>query len=149
MKRGYTLVELLIVVAVTATLLSVIGQFFSDGWVASHRAFRRVESNQLCLLVMNQWQNSLRNTSPRSWHADENFFEAGSVLISTSASHITIRNNDSEKSILLPEGATCRFSIERDPTLDSCAVLDISWNSKFFRKIKENKVRFVACGSKE
>ena len=149
MKRGYTLVELLIVVAVTATLLSVIGQFFSDGWVASHRAFRRVESNQLCLLAMSRWQKSLRNTSPRSWRTDGDVFEAGSVRMSSSASHITIRSNDCEKSMLLPQGATCKFSIERDSALASCAVLDISWESKFFRKIKENKVRYVACGSKE
>ena len=133
-------------VAISVTLLSLIGRLFATGWTSVHRAIRRVESNQLVPILMHDWQETLRETTPSSWKADGKAFVSGSTSIKQEGRHLVIIRADKEKRLALPHNATCHFSIERPAGLAPYAVMLFNWESSPSQKQRISHVRFVACG---
>lgn len=148
-RRGFTLTELLVVLAVTATVISMIGSFFVEGWIAVHRAFRRNDNSQLLPIVMKVWQKSLANTEPASWSVNNTSFNSTPTVVEQEGKHLAVINGDKTQHFLLPNDATCRFSVENSPGLAACAVLDVYWESRYFASCRMNHVRFVACGRRD
>lgn len=147
-KRAFSLTELLIVIALAATVMSLVGRFFADSWLASHRSLRRVENNQLVPILMKEWQRTLSDTTSASWETKGKGFSAGRTSVKQDGSHLVVAKDGKEKRFALPHDSTCRFSIERPAGLAPYAVMVFSWDSRYFRKQKMNQVRFVACGSR-
>jgi len=146
---GYTLMELLTVITVVVIVAPLVGKLFTDGWIASHRTIRRIENNQIVPILMKSWQKTLANTSPETWHTENNVFRAESFSTSQNGKHLVINNGQFTKKLLLPSGSECVFSIERYSDMADCAIMQLSWISTYMRKKQTNQVRFVACGGKK
>jgi len=146
-KHGFTLMELLIVVAVTTTVIALTGQLFVEGWTISHGAIRRINDNQMIPIIMKTWQKALRHSPPSSWKIAEESFHAGTTIVKQTGKHLVVITDGKEKHILLPQDSTCKFTIEQTPDMTKCAVMDFNWASHYYRNKKMNHVRFVSCGS--
>ena len=147
-KQGFTLMELLIVIGVGASVLTLTGRFFVEGWMSASRAIHRVEDNQTVPIVMTAWQKALRNSTTDDWHVGESTFTAGQILIRQEGPHLSIKTADSVRRVLLPSGAACTFRIERPPDMAPIAVLDLEWSASYHGRAEENRVRLVACGGR-
>ena len=146
MKRGFTITEMLVVLAITFSTLSVVGVFFADSWVGVNRAFHRADNQAVIPLVIKRWQQTLDHTSPSSWSVDHGVFHAGSFLIRQDKAYLVVATGVHESRLLLPPGSTCEFTIETPAGLAPCAVLHLSWDSYYLRKQRTHHLRFVACG---
>ena len=147
-KRGFTLMELLIVIGVGAAVLTLTGRFFVAGWTSVSRAIRRVEDNQTVPIVMTAWQRALQDSTTDEWHVGESTFTAGRILIWQDGQHLSIKTADSVRRVLLPSDASCAFRIERPPDMAPMAVMNLAWDAPYHGRTKENRVRFVACGER-
>ena len=148
-RSGFTLTEMFVVIAVVVAVLPIIGTFFADGWVASHRALARVENNQLVPLLMKQWQSVIHNTASDQWSVDEKGFAAGTLRIYQENRHLVVDSGASRRTFLLPADAQCRFVIEEHSGLSDCAVLHVNWKSRYMQRENSKDFRFVACGGQE
>ena len=144
--RGFTLAEILVVLAVVTLMLPILGRFFADGWVASRRAVTRAEDNQLILLLMKQWQSSLHDADTDGWHTDGNAFSDGTIRVYQDARHMVVEKAGARKTVPLPVGALCKFAIEKHPGLASCAIMSITWKTRRVNREDSEDIRFVACG---
>lgn len=145
-REGFSLTEMLAVIAVLTVVLSVTGRFFADGWKGMRRVLVRAENNQRLPFVMRSWQDSVSVSSPESWEASADRFRAGAMTARQTGPHLVISNGDSKRAVLLPRGSHCAFTIEREPGRAPCAVMTVTWDSRYSNRREANTVRLVACG---
>ena len=150
-RDGFTLTEMLIVTAVTVSVLSLVSAFFVDGWSASHRTLRRIDHNQIVPIIMKKWQAFLKPTSPDSWQLqqEEGAFKAGRVRVWQGGNHLLFVSGGKTNAMRLPTGSKCSFSIEAPANMAACAVMTVTWPSEYVRSSEINLVRFVACGRRQ
>jgi prepilin-type N-terminal cleavage/methylation domain-containing protein len=146
MKRGFTLTEMLVVVAVAVTFISAASIFFSGSWTSAYRIIQRTNDSQDALILMKQWRMALENTDPTQWETKNGIFSAAGTIISATQSSLLISRGEARKEVRLPPGTTCTFQIEHEAGLAPVAVLQLEWNSKYLQKSKINTVRLAACG---
>lgn len=148
MKRGFTLTEMLLVVAVAVTFISTTSIFFSDSWTSAYRIVRRTNDSQDTLILMKQWRMALANTDPAHWQIQDGTFSSDGISISANKSALLISRDGRQKEVSLPPGTACTFRIEREAGLAPVAVLQLQWNSYYSRKTVTSTVRLAACGRK-
>jgi hypothetical protein len=144
-KSGISIIEMLTVLSICAVLLSASGRLFFDGWSASRNAVKHAENSQAVSLIIKQWQKELSKTDPDNWQVIDNVFYTGSSVISVKEQHLVFDRNSTARAIYLSSNADCIFSIERHDSLADCAVLTLKVESKYYRTIKINNIRIVAC----
>jgi prepilin-type N-terminal cleavage/methylation domain-containing protein len=147
-QSAFSLVELLVVLAITATLISAGGKLFSDGWAATHRAIARAESDQMVMILMKRWQAELGNTTPAEWKIENTVFIAGQQSIAIDGRHLAFTGSRGTIKARLPDGAECSFNIERNGTLADCAVLNLAIRRPSRRIAPIEQIRIVSCGKK-
>jgi prepilin-type N-terminal cleavage/methylation domain-containing protein len=147
-NRGYTLVEMLVVVAISAVLLSGATRLFGDAWVAIRRATTHMQTAQNLRLVADRWRAVVRRTEPRDWQVADGRFAAGDERVFFDGRHVVFKNGDTERRIHLPGSLTGRFGVERRETGADCAVLTLEWERRYFRASATERVRIVGCAEK-
>ena len=145
-RDGYTLAELLAVLAIMSMLIALVGKLWHDGWIASHHATEQAENNQLVTILSRMWQQELRGTTSSEWEVTDAGFRSGKHEIRHDGNHLVFANADSAKRIRLPETAKCVFSIERNQGAADCAVLSLTLPAWYFDQQRKNTMRLVACG---
>lgn len=147
-SHGYSLIELLTVVAIATVLFSLVGRLFADGWLASRDAITHAENNRLVVIAAQRWQRTLRETDPADWRTNENTLRAGDRYIRRDEDTLVFGDGAGSSAVHLPTGIECTFSIERHPASVDCAVMNLAISSRFFRAARTNTVRIVGCGRK-
>jgi len=151
MKRNtaFTLVEMMVVMAIMVTFISASSRLFSDGLQCSRRSLKQAEINQVILIIMERWQNILNNTSPDEWKVINKKFHAEKISVYQDKRHLVFDNAGSISRFFLPSEVQCSFSVEKPSGLAPCALLSIDWELQRFHSAKTNHVRLVACEKKQ
>ncbi len=153
MKRyrcdAFTLIEMLTVMAVSATLLALTTKMFADGWVAAHRSLRDTRRDQTVHLLADRWRRTVHRTERRAWRVGTNEFVAGSHGVICETNRVCFVENDARKGVALLPGMRCGFAIETHAEGADCAVMHVTWPTHRYRKVVTNAVRIVACAERE
>lgn len=144
-KTGYTLVEVLVVIAIFATLISAATRLFGDAWTSIHRATTHIQTAQTVRLVADRWRAVVRETSPGDWQTANGQFNAGNQRVFFDSRHVVFGNGKTERRIHLPGSLTGQFSIEKKKTGVDCAVLTLAWERRYFRVTKTESIRVAGC----
>ena len=146
-RNGTTLIDALVVVAVFAMILVSTSTLIVDGFRGIALAQQRSETNRLLLIVKQVWQETLRESPPETWSADDADFRAGSVHFAFRDKALNVETGPSNFKVPLPGDMTPRFSIEAPAGLAACAVMNLTWTTTYRARTTTNQVRLVACGN--
>lgn len=145
MRRGFTLVEMLTVVAIVALIIGTIGILFSDVWVMTGRARVEAERSQLTVVLLKRWQQEIHATDPATWVAGDETFSAGSLEVRREGRTLVFRTPAGSWTVLVPDGVMCRFSVERHAPRADCAVFHLEFTTYRYRTAYPRSIRLVAC----
>jgi len=142
---GFTLIEMLTVMAVSATLLAITTKLFCDGWVAAHRSLADTRRDQTVYMLADRWRRTVHQTERDAWRATESGFTAGNHGVTCETNRVFFVEGTARKGVALPPGMQCRFAIEPQAEGADCAVMLVTWPAHRYRKVETNSVRIVAC----
>lgn len=145
-RAGYTMIEMLCILALVAMLTAIFGQFFVQGIRATQLAHARADVSRQLLWMSEFWQGTLAETDPADWVCDDHRFSAGPLRMDYAAHGIEVRNGDVSGKVMLTGPMEARFSIERSGDRPACAVLELTWTYERQDSLKTDRARIVACG---
>lgn len=145
-RSGITLIDALVVVAVFAIIVLGTSSLIVDGLRGIALAQQRTETNRLVLILSHLWQESLRESTPDTWAVDDKGFHAGPLRFSPEHKMLRVDTGRSAFRVSLPPGMTPSFRIEEPEGLAACAVMDVTWTTRYRARETTNHVRLVACG---
>ena len=145
-QRGFSLCEILIVLAVLSMVMAAFGRFMVDGWIGVRRAGRRAEDMQLALILSEAWRGAVGGTDPAGWVAGGAGFTAGQRVVRRAERHLVV-SGGMERRVALPAATQCTFAVERRDGAADCAIMNVAWPSRWYRRVVTNCVRLVACGA--
>ncbi len=143
---GFSLTEMMVVVAVSLTLMSLVGVFFSNLWLSSRRAIERTGNSQQALILMQEWQQTLNSTDPSGWSTDGTSFTSAQLKIHQDAEFLVITRGSTSKKVILPARAQCTFSIETLKDSAPLAALNIAWLDRRMGSSRERRAEILAHG---
>lgn len=145
-RRGFTLIEMLVVMFLFAVLSISAGTFLVDAWRAMYRTEQRLLMNQSVPAIHDFWRGVLRETQPDLWRMDDGRLRAGEVTVGRVADRLVYRRGDLERAVPLPAIAETRIHIERGGQTADRAILTLAWSTRRLSTVTSNHVRLVACG---
>ncbi len=143
---GFTLIEMMVVVAVSLMLITLVGSFFSNLWLSSRRAIERTSNNQQALILMQEWQQTLSSTDPAAWTTDGATFAAQGLSINQEAGFLVITRGSTSKKVALPASAQCTFSLETPKDSTPLAALNIAWLDRRMGSNRKRRAEILAHG---
>ena len=140
-KNYYSLIEMLVVMAIIAMMFELVFQFLYDGSKLCTNAIDKTFSNQEILILSGRFRNVIHKSS--DWEKNENCLVSGSKKIVAENNRIFLLDGNNESVLaLLPQYMKISLDIENKEKSANLAVLIIEVRGK--QKVKD-KIRIVSC----
>jgi len=142
---GFTLIEMLTVMAVSATLLAITTKLFGDGWVTAMRSLGDTRRDQTVYVLADRWRRTIHQAEREAWTLTESGFSAGRHGVTCESNRVFFVEGAARKGVALQPGMRCDFAIEPHADGADCAVMFVTWPTHRYRTVETNCARIVAC----
>ena len=140
-KNHYSLIEMLIVIAIMAVMFEVAFEFFYDGSKLCTQAIEKSFDNQEMFILAGKFRNIVHLSS--DWKKDGNCLVSGQKKLMAENCRIFLSDeNGKRKLALLPESAAFSLDIEENGNYAKLAILNIEIKGK---KKTIDRIRIVSC----
>lgn len=140
-KNYYSLIEMLVVIAIIAMMFELAFQFFYDGSKLCTKAIEKTFSNQEMFILSSRFRNIVHKSS--DWEKKENCLVSGSKKLVAEDNRIFLIDGNNKRALaLLPEDMKISLDLEKKEKSANLAVIIIEVKGK--QKIKD-KIRIVSC----
>ena len=140
-KNHYSLIEMLVVIAIKAVMFEVAFQFFYDGSKLCTLAIEKSFNNQEMFILSGKFRNIVHLST--DWKKEGNSLVSGQKRIMVENSRIFVVDENGKRELsILPENAAFSLDIEENGNSANIAVLNVEIKGK---KNITDRVRIVSC----
>jgi len=140
-KKYYSLIEMLVVIAIMLVMFEVAFQFFYDGSKLCTQAVGKSLSNQEMFILSGKFRNIIHLSS--DWKKEGSCLVSGQKKLMAENSRIFLVDENGKRELaLLPEGMMVYLDIEAKENSANLAVLNVEVKGK--QNIKD-RIRIVSC----
>lgn len=144
-RMAFSLVELLLVMALGIMLVGAAYRVVYLSWSTCRESTRQAWRNQEISLFRKRWRSFVHSLPATGWTMTDGTFRAGSDWAAVSSDKLVLCARQRRAEVVLPRGMEAGLTLEQAPGRADCAVLTMSWQSRFLRRTREHAVHIVAC----
>ena len=139
-KKCFTLVEMLIVIAMLAVFMTAVMGFFHEGSKDCRTALKKADLNSDVIMLRKQWRTFISECTG-NFEIREGVLRSGANFAKSEKGTLVLSANGKEKKFVFPENVSFNFITEKDDGLPDSVVVEI-------KSAEQHKIRIVACEKK-
>ncbi|MFZ2653424.1 MAG: hypothetical protein WAX69_00780 [Victivallales bacterium] len=140
-KKYYSLIEMLVVIAIMLVMFEIVFQFFYDGSKLCTQAVEKSLSNQELFILSGKFRNIVHLSS--DWKKEGNCLVSGQKKLMADNSRIFLVDENGKRDLaLLPKEMMVSLDVEAKENSENLAVLNVEVKGK--KQIKD-RIRIVSC----